>query len=155
MKTYDCIIIGSGIAAMQLAKHLKTESHVLIITKSKRQASNSYRAQGGIAAAVAKGDNPSFHFTDTIRAGCSFHNEQAVWNLVENGPPLMEELKNQGFTFDTNNFGEVLLGMEGAHSQKRILHCGGDATGKHLMDHLIFNHSSPILNLLKTNLYTN
>lgn len=26
--------------------------------------------------------------------------------------------------------------MEGAHGQKRIVHCGGDATGKYIMEHL-------------------
>ena len=26
--------------------------------------------------------------------------------------------------------------MEGAHGRNRIVHCGGDATGKYIMDHL-------------------
>ena len=72
MKTYNCIIVGSGIAAMQLAHHLSSRFRVLIITKSTRLASNSYRAQGGIAAAVGDGDEPVFHYEDTIEAGCQF-----------------------------------------------------------------------------------
>lgn len=122
---------------MQLAKHLRSKLDVLIITKSTVQASNSYRAQGGIAAAVAKGDEPFLHYVDTIKAGCSFHNDQEVWELVKKAPAIIRDLKNQGVSFDTNNSGELSLGMEGAHSQNRILHCGGDATGRHLMDHLI------------------
>ena len=107
-----------------------------MITKSTREASNSYRAQGGIAAAVSENDEPSFHYADTIRAGCSFHDEQEVWEVVENGPSIIEQLESEGLSFDKNSNGELSLGMEGAHSQKRILHCGGDATGKHVMEHL-------------------
>ena len=29
------------------------------------------------------------------------------------------------------------LGLEGAHSLSRIVHCGGDTTGKHVVDHLV------------------
>lgn len=148
MKNYDCIIIGSGIAAMQLAKHLCPKFQVLVITKSKRTASNSYRAQGGIAAAVGTEDHPSFHYQDTIQAGCSFHDERAVWELVDNGPEMIEELTSQGLNFDKEHTGELSLGMEGAHSQKRILHCGGDATGKHIMDHL-FSSIQPNIDIME------
>ncbi|TQR17817.1 L-aspartate oxidase [Psychrobacillus soli] len=134
---YNCIIVGSGIAAMQLANHLNNKSRVLVITKSTRRASNSYRAQGGIAAAIGKEDTPFFHYEDTIKAGCDYHNEQEVRVLVENGPALIEQLKNAGLPFDKDEIGQLALGMEGAHSRKRIVHCGGDATGKHMMEHLI------------------
>lgn len=137
MKTYNCIIVGSGIAAMQLANHLSDQSSVLVITKSTRRANNSYRAQGGIAAAIGSEDAPSFHYEDTIKAGCDFHNEKEVRELVENGPTLIEQLKNNGLPFDKDEIGQLALGMEGAHSRKRIVHCGGDATGKHMMEHLI------------------
>ncbi len=137
MKTYNCIIVGSGIAAMQLAHHLSSQCRVLIMTKSMKQASNSYRAQGGIAAAVGNGDKPAFHYEDTIRAGCDFHNNQEVRRLVEKGPELIEQLTTSGLDFDQDDTGQVALGMEGAHGRKRIVHCGGDATGKHVMDHLL------------------
>lgn len=137
MKTYNCIIVGSGIAAMQLAHHLSSQCRVLVITKSMKQASNSYRAQGGIAAAVGDGDSPAFHYKDTIRAGCDFHNNQEVHHLVENGPDLIEQLTKSGLDFDQDKSGRMALGMEGAHGRKRIVHCGGDATGKHIMDHLL------------------
>ncbi|MFJ7933504.1 L-aspartate oxidase [Sporosarcina sp. NPDC096371] len=139
MKTYDCIIVGSGIAAMQLAHHLSARFRVLIITKSTRRASNSYRAQGGIAAAVGEGDKPVFHYEDTIKAGCHFHNEQQVRELVENGPELIEQLKDGGLYFDEDDKGRLALGMEGAHGRNRIVHCGGDATGTYIMDHLFLS----------------
>lgn len=137
MKTYNCIIVGSGIAAMQLAHHLSHQCRVLVLTKSVKQASNSYRAQGGIAAAVGDGDKAASHYEDTITAGCHFHNHQQVHRLVEKGPELIEQLTASGLSFDQDGTGQIALGMEGAHSRKRIVHCGGDATGKHVMDHLL------------------
>ena len=137
MKTYNCIIVGSGIAALQLANELTDKSSVLIVTKSKKQSSNSYRAQGGIAATMGKQDTPSIHFEDTIAAGCNFHNESAVRELVESGSSLIHELMDKGVRFDTDEDNFLSLGMEGAHRQKRIVHCGGDATGKFVIDHLI------------------
>ena len=56
MKSYNYIIVGSGISALQLANELTDDSRVLIITKSMKRSSNSYRAQGGIAAAVGSED---------------------------------------------------------------------------------------------------
>ncbi|WP_438318591.1 L-aspartate oxidase [Sporosarcina sp. FA9] len=136
MEKYNHIIIGSGIAALQLATHLNKSSKVLIITKSKLNESNSYRAQGGIAAAIGDLDHPTFHYKDTLKAGCFFQNENAVMELAQNGPRIIKSLNGNGLLFDEDDSGDFSLGMEGAHSQNRILHCGGDATGKHIMNHL-------------------
>lgn len=69
MKNSDVIIIGSGIAAMQLAHNLSSSLFVRLITKSTLSNSNSYFAQGGIAAAVSSDDNYRLHYQDTIEAG--------------------------------------------------------------------------------------
>ena len=88
MKTYNCIIVGSGIAALQLANELTNKSSVLIVTKSKKQSSNSYRAQGGIAATMGKQDTPSIHFEDTIAAGCNFIMNPQCGNSLNPAPHL-------------------------------------------------------------------
>lgn len=137
MLTYDCVIIGSGIAALQLAHHLRDDYSVLIVTKGHRTTSNSYRAQGGIASSMAENDHWLLHYKDTLNAGCHFHNEQAVKELVQAGPQHMSDLISSGVDFDRDEKGQLYLGMEGAHSRHRIVHCGGDATGKHVMDHLL------------------
>lgn len=136
MNKYNCIVVGSGISALQLAKHLSEHFRVLMITKSTNRASNSYRAQGGIAVALSNDDESKLHYDDTLTAGCSFQDEKEVWELVHKAPEIIRELKIDGLKFDENNKGELVLGMEGAHSRRRIVHCGGDATGKHLMEHL-------------------
>lgn len=136
MNSYQCIIVGSGIAAYQLAKNLNENNRVLIITKSKKEISNSYQAQGGIAAAMGNDDTPELHYEDTIQAGCSFHNKEEVMGLVQNGPEMIRILQREGVLFDRNDDGKISLGMEGAHARNRIVHCGGDATGKYVMDYL-------------------
>ena len=55
----------------------------------------------------------------------------AVRELVESGSSLIHELMDKGVRFDTDEDNSLSLGMEGAHRQKRIVHCGGDATGKY------------------------
>lgn len=142
MNTYETIIVGSGIAALQLCRHLKPASRILLLTKSALQSTNSYRAQGGVAAAVDRHDHPSFHYEDTIAAGCRFHNEKEVCSLVEDGPSLIKDLEQLGVPFDRRNDGNFALGREGAHRKKRIVHSGGDQTGKRLMDTLI-DHLPP------------
>ncbi len=136
MKSYDCIIVGSGISAFQLAKHLDKNKQVLIITKLTKEKNNSFKAQGGIAAAMSNDDDWRLHYEDTIQAGCSFQKAQEVEALVKNGPALIQSLIDEGVPFDLNEEGDIRFGMEGAHSRKRIVHSGGDATGKNVMAHL-------------------
>ncbi|MFC5465347.1 L-aspartate oxidase [Lederbergia graminis] len=148
MKQADVIIIGSGIAAMQLANELRHDLNVIILTKSKLENGNSYLAQGGIAAAISKNDSPHKHVIDTLEAG-RFHNDlDAVQALTKAAPSLIYHLHQEGCKFDQNNDGELLLGMEGAHSEKRIVHGGGDATGKTVMDFLA-SQTKPNINIIE------
>ena len=134
MKYADVLIIGSGVASLQLAKRLRTDLNVIILTKSFLKTSNSYLAQGGIAAAIGAGDHPSKHFADTLEAGRYHNDSKAVHILTEAAPSLINSLVAEGCLFDQDEKGELLLGMEGAHSEKRIIHGGGDATGKSMID---------------------
>lgn len=136
--TYDdVLIVGSGVAALQLAALLHENINVRILTKSKVRNANSYLAQGGIAAAIGKQDHPSKHYVDTLKAGRFYNNEDSVRKIVNEAPILIQEIFTKGSVFDKDTNGEMLLGMEGAHSEKRIVHSGGDATGKNVVEYLI------------------
>lgn len=132
----DVLIIGSGIAALQLSAHLSNELNVRIITKSKLRDANSYLAQGGIAAAIGGQDHPSKHLMDTLKAGRFYNNEESVRKIIFEAPALIREIHSKSSVFDRNENGELLLGMEGAHCEKRIVHSGGDATGKNVVEFL-------------------
>lgn len=133
----NVVIIGSGIAALQLAKKLHRDLNVIIFTKSKVTTSNSYLAQGGIAVALASNDDPYKHFQDTLEAGRYHNNEETVLQMTKEAPALINELITQGAPFDRDSSGRIKLGLEGAHREKRIIHGGGDATGKTVIDFLI------------------
>ncbi|WP_062515772.1 L-aspartate oxidase [Halobacillus sp. KGW1] len=136
MSIADVIIIGSGASALQLARHLHRDKHVIIITKSHLQHGNSRLAQGGIAAALDSEDRPFYHFEDTMKAGCSISDAQAVHHLTQQAPGVMKKLSAEGCPFDLKEDGNFSLGREGAHSYNRILHSGGDQTGRYLMQFL-------------------
>ncbi|MFK9095349.1 L-aspartate oxidase [Bacillus salipaludis] len=139
MERNDVLIIGSGVAALQLATLLNSDKNVRILTKSHIKNANSYLAQGGIAAAIGIGDNPLKHFTDTLEAGRFHNNEESVREVLNEAPTLIGNLSGQGNIFDKDPNGNILLGLEGAHSENRIVHCGGDATGKSVIEYLISN----------------
>jgi L-aspartate oxidase len=130
----DVLIIGSGLAGLMTAELLSMQKNVIIFTKGKLEDSNSYLAQGGIAAATHEKDSWYDHFFDTLQAGC-FHNElDTTERLVKNGPAVIDRLVNLGVRFDCENNGSFQYGKEGAHSRSRILHICGDSTGRHLID---------------------
>lgn len=133
----DVLIIGSGVAALQLAINLNKDLNVRILTKSELRTANSYLAQGGIAAAIGPTDHPSRHFVDTLEAGRFHNNHETVQKIIDEAPALIKELAQNGDVFDKDQHGDLSLGMEGAHSEKRIVHSGGDATGKNVMEYLI------------------
>src|SRR4051812_41360522 len=130
MTNDDVLIIGSGIAALKLAIQLNNALNVRILTKEKLRTANSYLAQGGIAAALGANDHTSKHIVDTLEAGRFHNNQDTVQQVINAAPALISNLARQGNIFDKNQSGELFLGMEGAHSEKRIVHGGGDATGK-------------------------
>lgn len=139
MKQADVIIIGSGIAALQLATKLTKSLNVILLTKRDITMGNSYMAQGGVAAALSLGDDPYLHYLDTLEAGAHHNNAEAVLEMTKGAPELIKGLWQAGCSFDEDEHGKLLLGMEGAHSMNRIVHSGGDATGKHMVDFLLGN----------------
>ena len=127
---YDVVIIGSGIAGLYAALHFDPSMRVALVTKEDLKKSNSYYAQGGIAAVLSPGDNFESHIGDTLLAGAGLCDEAAVRVLVEEGPENIQELIDLDVPFDTNPEGELHITREGGHSCRRIVHCGGDATGR-------------------------
>ncbi|MEN6618188.1 MAG: L-aspartate oxidase [Rikenellaceae bacterium] len=136
MQTFDFVIVGSGLAGLYAAFRASRYGSVALITKSKVRDSNSYFAQGGIAAVTDDDDTPAFHFEDTIIAGRGLCDYSAVNILVTEGPERIRELVEEGMHFDMSD-GSFALGLEGGHHKRRILHAGGDVTGMKMTDFMI------------------
>lgn len=128
---YDYIVVGSGIAGLFTALRAARHGRVLVITKAALEESNTRYAQGGIAAAVAPDDTAELHFRDTIDAGAGLCDERAVQVLTENAAARIRDLLNIGVPFDREH-NRLALGLEAAHGKARVLHAGGDATGRHI-----------------------
>ena len=128
---FDTVVIGSGLAGLTSAYYSSQFGSVAVVTKSQLDTSNSYYAQGGIAAAITSDDSPEQHLDDTMLAGRGLCDRDAVEVVVTEGKQRVLDLIEMGMDFDKQD-GEYILGLEGGHSKRRILHAGGDATGKEL-----------------------
>ncbi|NLJ76980.1 MAG: FAD-dependent oxidoreductase, partial [Peptococcaceae bacterium] len=125
----EYIILGSGIAGLYTALSAsRAGSSVTVLTKQTMMDTGTDKAQGGIAAALGGDDSPALHRQDTLVAGAGLCDTEAVAALVSEGPDRVRELIDLGAIFDHDSQG-LALTMEGAHSQRRILHASGDATG--------------------------
>ncbi len=130
--SFDTIVVGSGLAGLTAAYHAAKRGKVALVTKSELDTSNSYYAQGGIAAVYSPDDSPELHARDTHVAGRGLCEHDAVDILVREGMQCIREIIDLGMQFDKNDQGEITLGLEGGHSKRRILHADGDATGRQL-----------------------
>lgn len=149
MKTshYDVLIIGTGIAGLQTALNLPKDLRVLIVSKDYAWECNTFYAQGGIAVAINRED-VALHIQDTLFAGAGHCNQAAVEVLCSEGPAAIESLMHRGFSFDRDAKGALLYTKEAAHSTNRIVHAGGDATGREL--HLFMMQQLPFPILYNT-----
>jgi L-aspartate oxidase len=130
-KRYDTIIIGAGIAGLYLASKLPKEQKVLVLCKDIPWECNTFYAQGGIVTALDENDIEP-HVSDTLEAG-SYHNvKAAVEALSRDSIAIREDFIKHGMQFDTADDGRLLYTKEAAHSTSRILHAGGDATGRYM-----------------------
>jgi L-aspartate oxidase len=134
----EVLVLGAGLAGLYAALHAAAQgAAVTLATKGSLQASNSYTAQGGVAAAVGADDGFEQHAADTIAVGRGLCDPAAVRVLAEEGPARISDLERMGVRFDRDAAGRHRLGREGGHSRRRILHAGGAATGAAIAQALI------------------
>ena len=127
----DYLVMGAGVAGLRAAIELAHDHQVLVVTKEALSESNTFYAQGGIAVALESEDVP-VHLTDTVSAGDGLVFRPAAEVLVAEGPQRVRELIKWGANFDRQGdsaSGDLLRTREAAHSNPRILHANGDATG--------------------------
>ena len=124
------IIVGNGLAGLALALKCSEKGHVVtIISKCDIQLSNSWYAQGGIAASSSEEDILR-HIEDTIKAGAKHNDTNAVTRICNMAYRCIQSLTNYNISFNEN------LSKEGGHSTHRI-HNLHDETGKRIVTKLL------------------
>ena len=136
----EVLVIGGGVAGLRAAIAAADEgAEVLLLTKDTIDQSNTWYAQGGIAAVLQPADSYQSHVDDTEKGGAGLCDHQAVDVVIKEGPLRVLELLEWGANFDkqAGNPHGLAFTREGGHSYARILHAYGDATGKELAETLI------------------
>lgn len=122
-------VIGSGIGGLATALAL-APLPVTLVTKAALGAETSTGwAQGGIAAALGDDDSAELHLADTLAAGDGLCDAEAAARILQGAPEAIAFLERHGVAFDRAPDGRLAFGLEAAHSRRRIIHAGGDATG--------------------------
>lgn len=128
----DLLVLGSGVAGLSAAVRAAGPMglQVGLLTKGALDQATTRWAQGGVAAVLDEDpDSLDLHISDTLEAGADLCDAAAVRVLVDEGPRRVHELIAFGAVFDREAGGELALAREGGHSEPRIVHAGGAATG--------------------------
>lgn len=130
----DIVIVGGGLAGLRAAIEIDPSLSAVVVTKDEVRQSNSNYAQGGIAGVLDPKDDFEHHIADTMTAGGKLCNRDVVEMVVREAPERIGELIDWGTQFDkADESDELMLGREGGHSHRRIVHALGDSTGKEVM----------------------
>lgn len=136
MDQYDVIVVGAGVAGLYCARHLPSDLKVLVLCKSQPWECNTFYAQGGISTARDEIDI-ALYMQDTFLAGSRANQLECVSEIAHGSITILDELIQSGFGFDRDENGNLMYAKEGGHSLARIVHSGGDATGRNLHTHLV------------------
>ncbi|MEX0988810.1 MAG: FAD-binding protein [Actinomycetota bacterium] len=127
------IVVGAGAAGLWCALRSAERGPVHVIAPHDRSRSATDWAQGGIASAVGPDDSPAQHAADTLGAGDGLCDPEAVGILARDAPGVIAALTALGMRFDDASS----PGLEGGHAARRVLHAGGDASGRALLGFLV------------------
>ena len=134
--TTDILVIGTGISGLTFAIKVAEENpeiSLTLISKGDINEGNTRYAQGGIAVVRnLKKDSTEKHIKDTMIAGDGICNSKVVKFVVEEANKRLDELIKWGTAFDKKEE-QLELGIEGGHSEKRIVHYK-DQTGKQIQE---------------------
>ena len=129
--TLDLLVLGTGVAGLSAAVQAAGRGlRVGVLTKGELEQAATRWAQGGVAAVLDEDpDSIDLHLADTLSAGAGLCDIVATRVLVDEGPLRVHQLIALGAMFDRDAEGHFELATEGGHSEPRIVHAGGAATG--------------------------
>jgi L-aspartate oxidase len=123
------LILGAGLAGLFTALKLAPFPSLVLAGARPGTSGSSAWAQGGIAAAVGKGDTWRAHAADTMEAGAGLCDADIAALVAREASARIDDLVAYGAPFDRNADGSLAVGREAAHSAARIVHVKGDRAG--------------------------
>ena len=127
------VIVGGGLAGLSVALSLAPLPVIVLARTLSTGMTSSELAQGGIACALGADDDVACHAKDTLAAGAGLCDPEIVSLITGSGPKAIEQLSSWGVSFDHTSENTLVLGLEGAHGHRRIVHANGDSTGASIM----------------------
>ena len=127
------LTIGAGLAGLSAALAAAPRKAIALSAGPLLSGCSSAWAQGGMAAALGKGDSPERHAADTIAAGAGLVDPEMAALLTREGPAAIERLVSLGVPFDRDDDGRFVLNLEAAHSVPRVARVRGDQAGREIM----------------------
>lgn len=131
------VIVGAGLAGLFCALKLAPRPVTILSPKPLGFGASSAWAQGGVAAAVGKGDSAALHAYDTELAGAGIVDIDVATHVAEEAARRIEDLARWGTPFDRDAEGGYVLSKEAAHSMNRVVRVSGDRAGAEIMKALI------------------
>jgi L-aspartate oxidase len=131
------LIVGAGLAGLFCALKLSPRPVTVLSPMPLGFGASSAWAQGGIAAAVGKGDSSHAHALDTERAGAGIVDELIAESVTAEAAARIADLARWGTPFDRDAEGNYVLSREAAHSVNRVVRVEGDRAGHAIMQAII------------------
>ncbi len=130
---YDVVIVGAGLAGLAAARETTAAGKkTALITKLHPLRSHSGAAQGGINAAIGKGDSVELHEFDTVKGSDYLADQDCVELLCTKAPETIRWIEKMGAVFSRDEEGNIATRPFGGQSKPRACYAK-DRTGLTLL----------------------
>lgn len=148
IQEHDVLIVGGGAAGLRAAIAAAEQSpklSVALISKVYPTRSHTSSAEGGIAAALAKGDTIRSHATDTIKGSDYLADQDTVEFFVKRAKEEVLLMEQWGCPWSRTEKGNIAVRAFGGMSTKRTVFAA-DKTGFFML-HNLFERSLSLSNI--------